>query len=470
MKALMQALNDGDNLLLTGGAGVGKTYHTNKIIEHLRTQGKKFAVCAMTGLASQHLHFGMTIHRFLGIGGKTKKEDLGALLDSATFNENLDSICHVSAIIIDEVSMMRSDFLELMDATLVEARARYNLLLGKRIDYKCDQPFGGYQLILVGDFCQLPPVVPNNESVPCRWVFQHKLFHDGKFRIYNLLETKRTSDPDFANTLNKIRVGFCDKDAYEMIWSRTDAPIEGEGTILMSKVQGVKDYNEIRLNAHPGETLKLSGNVTIREELQGFDNVVKRLYFNAIKESSLEKEITLKVGCKVMLLSNNPDMNYSNGSQGIVLGMKKFDNLNNIFTSKTGIVHELDYKYFCECLHIELDGGEDIVVPKKPFNIFGHEFDENGRRKIDATFWQYPVTLGYAVSIHKSQGMSLDRMILDCKNIFADGQFYVGLSRARSLKGLSILNFHQGYVKADMDAVNFYLKISEFKQGDIYVQ
>jgi ATP-dependent DNA helicase PIF1 len=468
MKSLIQAIEDGDNVLLTGGAGVGKTYHTNQVIEHLKRKGRKFAVCAMTGLASQHLHFGMTIHRFLSIGGKTKKEDIGDLVDTESFNENLNSVCHVSAIIIDEVSMMRADFLELMDAVLREARSRHNIISGKRIEYKQREPFGGYQIIFVGDFCQLPPVVPEDESVPCKWIFQHKLFIEAKFRIYNLTETKRTNDPAFANTLNKIRVGYCDKEAYEMIWKRADAKIDGEGTILMSRVQGVKDYNELRLKSHTGELLKLSGNVTIREELQGFDKVVKRLYVQAIKESGLDKELTLKVGCKVMLLSNNPEMGYSNGSQGIVLGTKKFDNMSYVFTSNSGLVHELDYKYFNECLHILLDSGEDVVVPKKPYNIYGHEFDENGKRKVDATFWQYPVTLGYAVSIHKSQGMSLDKMILDCKNIFADGQFYVGLSRARSLEGLSVLNFHKDYVRADNDAVDFYLKISEFTQGEIY--
>lgn len=468
MKSLIDAINDGDNVLLTGGAGVGKTYHTNKIIDHLKTRNQKFAVCAMTGLASQHLHFGMTIHRFLAIGGKTKKHDINDLVDSESFNENLDSICHVSSIIIDEVSMMRSDFLELMHEVLKEARSRYNLISGQRIDYKCDLPFGGYQLIMVGDFCQLPPVVPEDDAVPCKWIFQHDLFKESKFRIYNLQETKRTSDPAFANTLNKLRVGFCDDEAFKMISKRNEAKIDGEGTILMSKVQDVRDFNNKRLQYHTGELLKLSGNVTIREELQGIDKIVKRLYFQAIKESSLEKELTLKVGCKVMLLSNNPEMGYSNGSQGVVLGTKNFDALSSAFTSTSLVVHELDYKYFGECLHILLESGEDIVVPKKPYNIYGHEFDDNGRRKVDATFWQYPISLGYAVSIHKSQGMSLSKMVLDCKNIFADGQFYVGISRARSLEGLSVLNFHKAYVRADQEAVNFYLKISSLGQGEIY--
>lgn len=469
MKPLIQSIDDGDNVLLTGGAGVGKTYHTNKIIEHLKSKGRKFAVCAMTGLASQHLHFGMTIHRFLGIGGKTKKDDFSDLLDYPSFSENLESICHVSAIIIDEVSMMRSDLLELIDTVLREARLRFNILNGKRIDERAELPFSGYQIILVGDFCQLPPVVLEKEVVPCKWIFQHNLFTKSNFRIYNLTETKRTSDSDFANTLNKVRVGFCDYEAYEMIWNREGANINGEGTILMSKLDGVKDYNDKRLASHTGELLKLSGNVTIRDELKDFDKVVKRLYFNAIKESNFEKELILKRGCKVMIRTNNPEMGYSNGTQGIVLGTKKFDALSSFFTSQSGLAHDIDYKYFGECLHILMDSGEDVIVPKKPFNIYGQEFDTNGKRLIDATFWQYPVTLGYSVSIHKSQGMSLDKMILDCKGIFADGQFYVGLSRARSLEGLSVLNFHKDYIKADQDAVDFYLKIGQLQQGDIYV-
>jgi ATP-dependent DNA helicase PIF1 len=468
MKSIFQCVDDCDNILLTGGAGVGKTYHTNKIIEHLRLKGRKFAVCAMTGLASQHLHFGMTIHRFLGVGGRTSKNEMSDLLDSGYFNNNLDSICHVSAIIIDEISMMRSDFFELLDAVLVEARSRFNIISGKRIDLNCDVPFGGYQLIFVGDFCQLPPVVPGNESVPFNWVFQHPLFTRAKFRVFNLTETKRTSDSLFATTLNKIRVGHCDQVAYDMIWNRVDAKVGGDATILMSRVQGVKDYNEARLKAHDGDSLLLSGTVSVREDLKGFDKVVKRLYFNSIKESGLEKEILLKVGCKVMLLTNNPEMHFSNGSQGIVLGTKKFDALNNIFISRSGKSYDLDYKYFGECLHIHLDNGEDVVVPKKPYHVYGHTFDENGKRMTDATFWQYPVTLGYAVSIHKSQGMSLDRVILDCKSIFADGQFYVGLSRARSLEGLSVLNFHPGYIRANHEAVDFYLNISTKAPGDYY--
>jgi len=469
VKPFNQAIDDGDNILLTGGAGVGKTFNMNRVIERLKELGHKFAVCAMTGLASQHLHFGMTIHRFLQIGGKTKKSDISELECMDYFVENLDAIGHVRAIIIDEISMMRSDFMELMHEVLIRARIRYNIANNIVMDMKEQMPFGGYQLIFVGDFCQLPPVVPDDEKTPTKWIFQHKLFLDAKFRIYNLTETKRTSDPAFATTLNKIRVGFCDDMAHEMIKARNEAVIQGEGTVLMSRVQSVRDYNNLRLERHDGQLMVFNGFVQVREEIKGFEKMVKRLYRQAITDSGLDKSIALKTGCKVMLLANNFEMGYSNGSQGIFLGTKQFDDMSNVFEDCKGNRHNLDFKYFCECLHIMLDSGIDVVVPRKGYHIYSNERDDDGKRKVDVTFWQHPVTLGYAVSIHKSQGMSLDRMILDCAKIFADGQFYVGLSRARSLEGLSIVNFHPAYVRADQDAVNFYLKISAMKQGEIYV-
>ena len=467
-KSLINAVDDGDCILITGGAGVGKTYHTNKIIEHLRAKQLKFAVCAMTGLASQHLHFGMTVHRFLQLGGAKCRDDFSDLLDKPWFIDNLDSVCHVSTIIIDEVSMMRTDFIELLDEVLKYARIRYNILLGNLFDAKEQMAFGGYQLIFVGDFCQLPPVVKDDESPPCKWIFQHPLFKEAKFRVYNLTETKRTSDPAFANTLNKIRVGYCDQEAYDMIWNRSDVKLDAECTVLMSRVDSVRYYNLERLKHHDGEPILFSGNVKIRDEIKDNERLAKLLYRASISESGLEKDLNLKVGCKVMILANNADLNYSNGSQGILLGTKKFDELSNIFIDNHNEHHDLDYRYYGECLHILLDNGYDVVVPKRPYNLYGAEFDENMRRKVDATFYQYPVTLGYAVSIHKSQGMSLDNMILDCKKIFAEGQFYVGLSRARSLEGLSLLNFHKDYIKADNEAVEFYLKLAELEQGEIY--
>ena len=130
-KPLLQALEDGDNILLTGGAGVGKTYHTNKLIEHLHKTGRKFAVTALTGLASQHLHMGMTIHRFLGVGNKSSVSDIGDLKESSAFYEAMDMMKEVSAIFIDEVSMKRPDFFELMDLVLRMSRKRINVKAAK---------------------------------------------------------------------------------------------------------------------------------------------------------------------------------------------------------------------------------------------------------------------------------------------------------------------------------------------------
>lgn len=470
MKGLMESLRDGDNILITGGAGVGKTYHTNQIIEQLKKEGKKFAVCAMTGLASQHLHFGMTLHRFLQTGSKTKKESFEDLMGIETFTKNLESICHVSTIIIDEVSMMRSDFLELMNVVLMEARKTHNALTLNMFDKREVMPFGGYQIVMVGDFCQLPPVVPKGESVPCKWIFQHDLFLEAKFRVFNLTEIKRTSSSIFAETLNKIRVGYFDDSSFNIITGQNNKKLSSEGTVLMSRLEGVNFYNTERLKRHDGDELRLTGNISVREELKErlFEGEIRKLYRQVITESGLEKELLLKVGCKIMLLANNPDMGYSNGSQGIILGTKQFDEHNNDFKSISGHEYNLDYKYFGECIHVLLDNGEDVVVPKKSYSLFGNSFDDKGRRLADLVFYQYPITLGYAVSIHKSQGMSLSNMILDCSKIFAEGQFYVGLSRATSLEGLSILNFNTSYIRADEDAVNFYIKVSQMNQGEVY--
>jgi hypothetical protein len=382
--------------------------------------------------------------------------------------ENLESIAHVETIIIDEVSMMRTDLLELMDLILKEARILRNIKIMNMFDPREQLPFGGYQLIFVGDFLQLPPVINKKEKVPVKWIFQHDLFIKARFKIFNLTEVKRTSDPFFATNLNKLRVGYYDDETLSMIKKREGASLSCEGTVLMSRISGVDFYNKERLNSHSGDLIVLTGNMAVRDEIKDNEKLIKHSYRTALSESGLDKNIDVKVGCRIMLLANNPAMNYSNGSQGIVLGTKNFDELNNIFKSLKGNEYYLEYKYFGECLHVLLDTGDDVVVPKKAFPVYGSEFDDKGKRKIDLTYFQYPVTLGYAVSIHKSQGMSLDNMILDCDSIFSDNQFYVGISRSRSLAGLSILNFKTYYIRSDQDAVDFYIKISSMRAGEVY--
>jgi ATP-dependent exoDNAse (exonuclease V) alpha subunit len=470
MKEIIQAIDDGDNILLTGGAGVGKTYNTNSIIDHLKSKGRKFSVCALTGLASQHLHFGMTIHRFLGIGNKTSKASFAGLMNDDLFTKNLDSISHVSAIIIDEVSMMRTDLLELIDLVLKEARKIQCAKDGIVFSRAHEEPFGGYQMILVGDFCQLPPVVKKEESVPCKWIFQHEIFLAANFRVYNLLEVKRTSDIRLATMLNKIRVGYFDKESEEIIKSRANTKSSLDATVLMSRVARVHDYNINRLKSDKGDDIVLRGFVSLREDVKDSSNEkeIKALYHSCISESGLPREIVIKMNCRIMLLANNAEMDYSNGSQGKVIGMKEFDTNNSTYETSDGTFIDLDHKYFSECLIVALDDGREVVVPRRAHNIYGAAFDDKGRRLADATYYQYPIVLGYSVSIHKSQGMSLTNMVLDCSQIFADGQFYVGISRARSLEGISLLNFDKHYIKADQDAVDFYLRIANLKNGEFF--
>jgi hypothetical protein len=236
----------------------------------------------------------------------------------------------------------------------------------------------------------------------------------------------------------------------------------------MSRVKSVEEFNKQRLLNEPGTMHTLSGIISVREELKCDDKLVRKLYSQILKEVPVEKSIDVKLGCRVMLLANNPTMGYMNGSQGILKDIVQIQSEYPVWTNNQGITIDLDYTYFGECLHVLLDDGRDVLVSKKAYKLYGNSFDDEGRRLADLVFFQFPITLGYAVSIHKSQGMSLDRMILDCSKIFADGQLYVGVSRARSLAGMSVLNFHRDYIKADQDAVDFYLKIGTYKQGQIY--
>jgi hypothetical protein len=153
----------------------------------------------------------------------------------------------------------------------------------------------------------LPPVVKKDESVPCKWIFQHQLFLDAKIRVYNLLEVKRTTDLKLATLCNKIRVGYLDKESEELIAARANAVSTMDATVLMSRINNVKDYNERRINSETGDAIVLSGGVKIRDEVkgEGDSNKIKMLYRVAISESGLEKDIKVKVGCKIMLLANN---------------------------------------------------------------------------------------------------------------------------------------------------------------------
>lgn len=454
---ILQKVKDGKNLFVTGGAGVGKTFTSNKIIDMFYNSSKKLAVCAMTGLASQHLSFGQTIQRFALTGGYTSVSDFENLIGSKFFNKLNRQIADVDSIMIDEISMMRPDYIHLLDKVLRHVMWLHYEQSGNHL-----LPFGGKQIIAVGDFLQLPPVVMREENMLLNYAFETKAWSDAKFSVALLTEVKRQNDMPFIETLNKFRVGFVDKEAADMMRSREEIKQEHRPIMLMSKIKKVEAFNNEMLKLHDGKEEALSGIIKVGKHLEGRDDIIRMRYREVLAEAGLNKEIFVKTGCRVMCLANDPIMDISNGMLGTLIGFKCFDEHNYSYTDEKGEVHDLDYKYFGECLEVEFDDGRRRIITRKEFNVKnreGYTNDKSGEPLNDIQYWQYPVAVGYAISIHKSQGMSLDSVHVDCSGIFAEGQLYVGVSRARSLEGLSVSNFTSGYVMANQKAVDYYMNL-----------
>ena len=454
---ILKKARSGGNIFITGGAGVGKTFLSNKIIDHFYNSNKKLAVTAMTGLASQHLSFGQTIQRFTLTGGYTSLKDLDKLVNAKYFKMMNRKIADVDAIMIDEISMMRPDYIHLLDAVLRRVMFLHYEGTGKHM-----LPFGGKQLIAVGDFLQLPPVIMREENMLLNYAFQTEAWEKAKFTIAMLTEVKRQSDLEFIETLNKFRVGYVDKDAIDMMRSRENVKQEHNPIMLMSKIKKVQTYNNELLKSHNGKEEVLSGIIRVGSHLEGRDDIIKMRYREVLAEAGLDKEIFVKIGCRVMCLANETTMDISNGMLGTLIGFKLVDEMSDTYFDEKGERYDLDYKFHGECLEVEFDDGRRRLIPRKEFRIKskeGYVSDKTGEPLNDIQYWQYPIAVGYAISIHKSQGMSLDNVHLDCSGIFADGQLYVGASRAKTLQGLSISNFMAGYVRANQHAVDYYMNL-----------
>lgn len=424
------------NILLTGGGGVGKTWHLNYLRKALKG-ARKFSMTASTGIASTHID-GMTIHSFSGIGGISKVEDVFRRINSRNWIEKAMMLRNTDILVIDEVSMLRSDFFKALDIACKKAKNN-------------KKPFGGIQLVLVGDFLQLPPVVKHSEKEFMKnpWCFQTQVFQEAEFDIHNLKEVKRQDNPELIEALNEMRMG--------KVSDKTDKLFRE-----LYKTEFPKGVVPVKLFATNKEVDKLN-----QEELEKIETenvfrsnaIVKTLtssYFKEFtKETIIPLDLKLKQFCRVMILKNDTmDFKYVNGSMGYFLGIEKRTFHNGKF-EETG-----------DCLKIKLDNGKIVFVGKgisaqTENPDYEPEFDHNGKEietdeKYLGRMWQYPVRLGYAITAHKSQGMTLDYVEIDCRKFFSAGQMYVACSRGKSLEGMRVINWDRHLVFADRTALQFY--------------
>lgn len=375
-------LESGESVLLTGAAGAGKTYVLNKFIRRAKKQGKSVAVTATTGLAATHLN-GTTIHAWSGIGiadffDKRAAAKLG--------KSRQELIKKADILVIDEISMLHDFRLDMVDATLRFVRAT-------------SEPFGGLQVIMCGDFFQLPPV-NRKEGRRGSFVTNSVVWRQNVFTVCYLETQFRQKDDElYATILNGIRAGVLTRSQLESLQRRfeaVDEPFTPRTRLLTVNID-VDGVNHEQLEQLAGEVHEYP------METHGSKQYVEQLQRSCLALETLR----LKLGAQVMCIKNAADRKYANGSLGKVVGFEK----------------HTDYPI------VELTNGRKITVSPDTWELM----DGDKKR---ASLVQLPLRLAWAITVHKSQGMTLDAARIDLSRAFVEGMGYVALSRVRSLRHL----------------------------------
>lgn len=384
-KQALLILKTGVNVFLTGEPGSGKTFVINQYIRYLRRHKLKVAVTASTGIAATHIG-GITIHSFSGIGVRKFLSDREFALLRAKPHIT-KRIENTNVLIIDEISMLDAQTITLID------------LVFKKIRYS-DEPFGGMQIVFVGDFFQLPPIVKHTEDVA--FAFESPAWDLAKPVVCYLNEQHRQMDSDFSQLLLSIRTGNKLHETFSVLSVKQIHSPDTNCTQLYSHNIDVDALNTKKLNELSGKTYEFPM-IT-----HGRKNGVEQL-----KKGCLSPEmLTLKIGAKVMFTKNNFEVGFVNGTLGEVIDVK--DSLPIVLTS------------------------ENREIAVKPMDWVIEEND-----KIKASITQIPLRLAWAITVHKSQGMTLDEAVIDLSDAFEYGQGYVAISRVKSLQGLSLLGINQ---------------------------
>lgn len=417
-----------EHLFLTGKAGTGKTTFLRDLAQKTH---KRFVVVAPTGIAALNAK-GVTIHSqfLLPLGTFIPVDELeqphggvytkSMLVRRHALNKQRKQVLRdIDLLIIDEVSMLRSDVLDAIDFRLKQAKRNFRV------------PFGGVQLLMIGDLFQLPPVVKDQERslmnahYTSAWFFHSNALQQAGFQFIELDKIFRQSDPRFISLLNNLRLDQVTDDDLQLLNSKY---VPDQDRKSMKGVVTLCTHNR-RADQLNAESLEEIDHEVHRFRAEVSDDFPSAMF-------PVEEEILLKVGAQVMFIKNDTEgRRYYNGKLAEVVGLSNDE------------------------IEVKTEEGDHITVDRHEWENKKYHIDETSKElqeEVIGTFRQYPLRLAWAITVHKSQGLTFDKAILDVSRAFAPGQVYVALSRLRSLDGLVLSSkIAPRAISTDRDVVSF---------------
>lgn len=407
-QVIIEAVRSKHNVCITGAAGTGKSFILKMIKDHFPFTH----LTASTGVASVNIG-GVTIHSWAGIGrANLPAEEIVRFINSGPGTKIRRQIKKAKLLAIDEISMISASVFNLLNQVLKQVREN-------------DQAFGGIQLVILGDFFQLPPVSKDREIDFC---FESEAWHEGNFKVFELAEIFRQSDLRFIQLLNNIRHAALNQEDIALLNQRSLPPEEGiTPTLLVTHNYQADQINYKMLF----DSLKHEIEHKYIMQASGKESQIETLKRNCLAP----EELILKKGAQVMMLKNTLQKHgIINGSIGTIIDFSNND-----------------------LPIVKFRNGDTHTISKEEWNI--EIFNENTKEvEIIATVKQIPLALAWAITIHKSQGMTLDHVLCDLSKVFAEGQAYVALSRVRSLSGLYIKGLKASLLKTNPKVLAFYNK------------
>lgn len=415
----LQILKTGANVFLTGEPGSGKTHVLREYINYLKSHNIEPSVTASTGIAATHIH-GSTIHSWSGIGAKNNVS-----MYDIDYISNLEyiskRIAKSNVLIIDEISMLSGNMLNAVSEICTSIRGGH-------------EPFGGLQVVLVGDFFQLPPISKNNSvsnnfdqtiDIPRDdFAFYARAWKDSKFITCYLTEQHRQEDEILLDILSAIRSDNVGETHLDHLRKRYNKKLDEniKQTKLFTHNLKVDDLNNLELDKISGK--KYVFNMTHKGKASHVEGLVR----GCLSPETLE----LKLDARVMCTKNNAQRGFVNGTLGTVIGFGEFNNYPIIKT----------------------ENNDEILVEPMSWQL-----EDEGKVKAEIT--QVPLRLAWAITVHKSQGMSIDSATIDLSKTFTYGQGYVALSRVRTLAGINLIGMNKNALMVHPDILR---KDVEFKK------